>query len=181
MSVRVQSEVRTKETAETREKLQVSFGLLLVTCKALLLLGFATVTVFPVHSELLQDLDQCDNNPVAIARCFVIKVRPDLIGFGWGWFVQAAADKTLGLLYFRASTLTSTHSTAPTIQSKPYSSCTAFPYVRFRARFKNLVSFTLTCPHLSVSSLLLQFGSGADGVHEEQISCQIFPGPPVLA
>lgn len=44
--------------------------------------GVATVTVFPVHSELLQDLDQCDNDPVAIARCFVIKVRPDLIGFG---------------------------------------------------------------------------------------------------
>lgn len=27
------------------------------------------------HSELLQTLDMCDNDPVAIARCFVMKVR----------------------------------------------------------------------------------------------------------
>uniref|UniRef100_A0A3Q4GAA5 Pleckstrin homology and RhoGEF domain containing G3 n=1 Tax=Neolamprologus brichardi TaxID=32507 RepID=A0A3Q4GAA5_NEOBR len=29
--------------------------------------------IYEFNSELLQDLDQCDNNPVAIARCFVIK------------------------------------------------------------------------------------------------------------
>lgn len=33
------------------------------------------VTVFPVDSELLQALDLCDNDPVAVARCFVMKVR----------------------------------------------------------------------------------------------------------
>lgn len=33
------------------------------------------VTVFPVDSELLQALDLCDNDPVAVARCFVLKVR----------------------------------------------------------------------------------------------------------
>ena len=33
----------------------------------------------PVFSELLQSLDQCDNDPVAIARCFVMKVTPLLI------------------------------------------------------------------------------------------------------
>lgn len=32
------------------------------------------VTVFPVDSELLQALDLCDNDPVAVARCFVLKV-----------------------------------------------------------------------------------------------------------
>lgn len=26
------------------------------------------------YSELLQSLDQCDNDPVAVARCFVMKV-----------------------------------------------------------------------------------------------------------
>ncbi|XP_042071463.1 pleckstrin homology domain-containing family G member 3 isoform X3 [Haplochromis burtoni] len=29
--------------------------------------------IYEFNSELLQDLDQCDNDPVAIARCFVIK------------------------------------------------------------------------------------------------------------
>lgn len=33
------------------------------------------LTLFPVASELLQDLDLCDNDPVAVARCFVLKVR----------------------------------------------------------------------------------------------------------
>lgn len=33
------------------------------------------VTAFPVDSELLQALDMCDNDPVGVARCFVMKVR----------------------------------------------------------------------------------------------------------
>ncbi len=33
------------------------------------------VMVFPVDSELLQALDLCDNDPVAVARCFVMRVR----------------------------------------------------------------------------------------------------------
>lgn len=37
-------------------------------------LGF--VNMFSLFfSELLQSLDMCDNDPVAIARCFVIKVK----------------------------------------------------------------------------------------------------------
>lgn len=38
------------------------------------------VTVFPVDSELLQALDLCDNDPVAVARCFVLKVRDAVVG-----------------------------------------------------------------------------------------------------
>ena len=34
--------------------------------------------VFIVHSELLQALDLCDNDPVAVARCFVMKVRGEI-------------------------------------------------------------------------------------------------------
>lgn len=33
------------------------------------------VTVYSVDSELLQALDMCDNDPVGVARCFVMKVR----------------------------------------------------------------------------------------------------------
>lgn len=33
------------------------------------------MAMFPVDSELLQALDLCDNDPVAVARCFVMKVR----------------------------------------------------------------------------------------------------------
>lgn len=32
-----------------------------------------------VHSELLQDLDMCENDPVAIARCFVEKVSDNVL------------------------------------------------------------------------------------------------------
>lgn len=31
--------------------------------------------VCPVDSELLQALDLCDNDAVAVARCFIMKVR----------------------------------------------------------------------------------------------------------
>lgn len=31
-----------------------------------------------VHSDLLQALDLCDSDPVAIARCFVEKVRKEV-------------------------------------------------------------------------------------------------------
>lgn len=31
------------------------------------------MVMFPVDSELLQALDLCDNDPVAVARCFVMK------------------------------------------------------------------------------------------------------------
>lgn len=33
------------------------------------------MVMFPVYSELLQALDLCDHDPVAVARCFVMKVR----------------------------------------------------------------------------------------------------------
>lgn len=33
------------------------------------------MVMFPVDSELLQALDLCENDPVAVARCFVMKVR----------------------------------------------------------------------------------------------------------
>lgn len=39
------------------------------------IIAVVMVTVFPVDSELLQALDLCDNDPVAVARCFVLKVR----------------------------------------------------------------------------------------------------------
>jgi len=47
-------------------------------------LGF--VNMFSLFfSELLQSLDMCDNDPVAIARCFVIKVM-----FKWTQFLLMA-------------------------------------------------------------------------------------------
>lgn len=42
-------------------------------------LAVVMVLLFSVHSELLQDLDMCDNDPVAVARCFVMKVRTKAI------------------------------------------------------------------------------------------------------
>lgn len=34
---------------------------------------------FPSHSQLLRDLDSCNSDPVAVASCFVERVRVTLV------------------------------------------------------------------------------------------------------
>lgn len=52
----------------------------LVVVLQLVFLFVVKLTVCLISSELLQDLDLCDNDPVAVARCFVLKasVSPNL-------------------------------------------------------------------------------------------------------
>lgn len=76
-------------------------------------------------SELLHSLDMCENDPVAIAQCFVEKVREE------SWPKEESKTETKLLRAFcllRATTLKYTHSIAPTIPSKSLERWGNYPY-----------------------------------------------------
>uniref|UniRef100_A0A3Q1GC99 Pleckstrin homology and RhoGEF domain containing G3 n=1 Tax=Acanthochromis polyacanthus TaxID=80966 RepID=A0A3Q1GC99_9TELE len=52
--------------------------------------------IYEFNSELLQALDMCDNDPVAVARCFVMKVRVD----------QKVAGGFIYLIFYSVAALT---------------------------------------------------------------------------
>lgn len=69
----------------------------------LLLLRLSSWWLSPYNSELLQALDLCDLDPVAIARCFVMKVRK--VGHVW--------LKTYHILFFILKNLSDYHKFNP--------------------------------------------------------------------